>query len=342
MEVPGRMKERHFVADRGDDRRRLDLVLVRRLADIDDLSRSQIARWIRDGRVRVDGDPIRRSAQRLLKGQAITVLVPPLPSDPPPVIPQPVPLDVVWEDAHMLVLNKAAGVVVHPTWGHRYGTVMNGLKWRARRGSQPEMHPRLAHRLDKNTSGLLMVAKTDQALAGLARALQRREVEKEYLAVAHGRPDAGCGRISLPLGRDPEDPKRRRVLMDGGRPSETTWRLVASAPGGRGPSLIRCRPRTGRTHQIRVHLAAIGHPLIGDHLYALVPDGGVDELVIGGFARQALHAWRLRLRHPVSDGVLELEAPPPPDLCELLAACGLDLPLEDRPMMPGPASVEAS
>jgi len=312
------VKRRRFVADRGDDRRRLDLVLVRRLADIEGLSRSQVARWIRGGRVSVDGDEAGRTSRRLFKGQSVTVMVPPLPSDPPPLVPEAIRLDVIWEDEHMLVVDKAAGIVVHPTWGHRHGTVLNGLLWRARSWSRPELRPRLAHRLDKDTSGLLMVAKSDAALAGLARALQRREIEKEYLAVVHGRPCRESGRIEGAIGRDSEDPKRWTVTARGGRHSETRWWLLASSPSGRGPSLVRCCPRTGRTHQIRVHLAALGHPLVGDPLYGRERgDDPVDRAAVC-FPRQALHAWRLRLRHPIDDSPLEFTAPPPEDFRRLI------------------------
>lgn len=317
------LKRRRFVADRGDDRRRLDLVLVRHLADIEGLSRSQVARWIRGGRVSVDGDEAGRSSRRLLKGQAVSVEVPPLPSDPPPVVPEPVHLDVIWEDEHMMVVDKSAGIVVHPTWGHRHGTILNGLLWRARDWSRPELRPRLAHRLDKDTSGLLMVAKSDAALAGLARALQRREVQKDYLAVVHGRPRRESGRIEAPIGRDPEDPKRWTITQRDGRHSETRWWLLASPPGGGGPSLVRCRPRTGRTHQIRVHLAALGHPLVGDPLYGRERDDDAADRSAVRFSRQALHAWRLRLRHPIDDSPLEFTAPPPEDLRRLLEEQGL-------------------
>jgi len=317
-------ESRDFIADRGDSGCRLDQVVVRHLADLPELSRTEVSRWIREGRVQVNGEQVRRTSRKLRKGQRVAVARPPRASDPPPIVAQPVPLDVIWEDADMMVLHKSAGVVVHPTWGHRYGTILNGLAWRARDESESEMRPRLVHRLDKNTSGLLMVAKSRKALAALGRALQRREVEKQYLAVAYGKPGRSSGWVRLPIARDPEDPKKRTTRDPAGRVSETHWRLIASAPGDAGPSLFCCRPRTGRTHQIRVHLASLGHPIVGDHLYGLADRSRKEKGTIS-FPRQALHAWKLRLRHPISGEALEFTAAPPPDFIRLLSEWGLDL-----------------
>jgi 23S rRNA pseudouridine1911/1915/1917 synthase len=300
-------RARSIVADRGDAGERLDRALVRHLADLG-LPRVEVARWIRGGRVALNGDGAPKPAQRLAKGDRIAVALPPPPPDAPPLLAQELPLVVLFEDAHLLALDKPPGLVVHPTWGHRDGTLLNGLLFRARGWNEEVARPRLVHRLDKDTSGLLLVAKTRAAQAGLARAFQRRQVAKEYLALVHGRPAAAGGRVELPIARDPDDPKRRITTDPTGRPAITHWQLVADAP--RVPlALLRCRPQTGRTHQLRVHLAAVGLPVAGDPLYGPQPPV---------HPRQALHAARLAFDHPVTGERLELSAPLPPDLLALL------------------------
>jgi 23S rRNA pseudouridine1911/1915/1917 synthase len=310
---------RTFSADRGDARVRLDRVLVRHLADLS-LARVEVARWVRDGRVCVNGETAARPSVRLAKGDLVTVTLPPPPAEVPALRAQELPLAVVWEDEHLLALDKPAGLVVHPTWGHRDGTLFNGLLWHARDWSAAA-RPRLVHRLDKDTSGLLLVTKTRAAHAGLARAFQRREIGKEYLAVVQGRPAASGGRIELAIARDPADPKRRLAGVADGLPAITDWIVVAATAQH---ALVRCRPRTGRTHQLRVHLAARGLPIVGDPLYG--------EGVTPAFPRQALHAARLAFTHPVSSEPMELEAPLPGDLVGLLEALGI----------PSPARAETS
>ena len=296
-------------ADRGDAGERLDRALVRHLADLA-LPRVEVARWIRGGRVEVNGDAQPKAALKLAKGDVLRVVLPPPPPDAPPLLAQELPLAVVFEDAYLLAVDKPPGVVVHPTWGHREGTLLNGLLWRARDWDAAHQRPRLVHRIDKDTSGLLLVAKTRAAHAGLARAFQRRQVRKEYLAVVHGSPPASAGRIDLAIARDAEDPKRRVSGAVDGRPAVTSWQLMAeSRRDSRAFALLRCRPETGRTHQIRVHLAAVGLPIVGDPLY-----GPAERL----HPRQALHAARLALTHPVTAQALALEAALPADLEELL------------------------
>jgi len=296
-------------ADRGDAGERLDRALVRHLADLA-LPRVEVARWIRDGKVAVNGDGAPKASLRLAKGDLVAVTLPLPPPDAPPLLAQELPLAILFEDEHLLAIDKPPGLVVHPTWGHREGTLLNALLWRAREWDSAVARPRMVHRLDKDTSGLLLVAKTRAAHAELARAFQRRQVSKEYLALVHGRPSADRGRIDLPISRIPTDPKRRTTDDPSGRPALTDWQLVAEAPD-RPIALLVCRPQTGRTHQIRVHLAAIGLPIVGDPLY------GTGEPLL---PRQALHAARLALDHPVSGQRLELEAPLPPDLVALLAS----------------------
>jgi 23S rRNA pseudouridine1911/1915/1917 synthase len=308
---------RTLVADRGDAGERLDRVLVRHLADLA-VTRVQVARWVREGKVHVDGLAAAKPAQRTWKGQAIAVELPPPPPDAPPLLAEPIAVPVVWEDEHLLAVDKPAGLVVHPTWGHKAGTLLNGLLWRARDWPADGTRPRLAHRLDKDTSGLLLVSKSRAAHGGLARALQRRQIAKSYLAVAWGRPPAERGRIDLPIARDLADPKLRVAGAPDGRPSITEWEVLADgAWDGEPVALLGCRPLTGRTHQIRVHLAAVGLPLVGDPLY------GPGAAAPRRFPRQALHAWRLELLHPVSGEPLALEAPLPADLVALLAAAGI-------------------
>jgi 23S rRNA pseudouridine1911/1915/1917 synthase len=312
---------RAIVADRGDDGGRLDRVLVRHLADLA-TTRVQVARWVRDGKVVVEGAPAAKPAQRVFRGQRLVVELPPPPADAPPLLAEEMAVAVVYEDGHLLAVDKPPGVVVHPTWGHRHGTLLNGLLWRALGWADDGTRPRLVHRLDKDTSGLLVVAKTRAAHAELARAWQRRQVHKQYLAVVAGRPAAERGRVELAIARDLADPKRR-VAGTEGRPSRTDWEVLADgALAGRPVALLCCRPLTGRTHQIRVHLAAAGLPIVGDPLYG----SGDGDAPIG---RQALHAWRLELAHPVSGEPLRLGASVPTDLADLLAAAGIAEPASD-------------
>ena len=318
---------RLFLADRGDDRERLDRTLVRHLADLA-VSRVEAARWVRAGKVAVNGQPGGKPAQRLLRGDRVAVELPPPPPGAPPLLAEEMPIAVLHEDDHLLALDKPAGIVVHPTWGHRAGTLLNGLLWRAASESGEAVtpwRPRLLHRLDRGTSGVMLVAKTPLAQRVLARAWQRREVAKEYLAVVLGRPEARAGRVELAIARDPQDPKRRVAGPDG-RPSATRWELLAESPAGTDPvALLRCRPETGRTHQIRVHLAAAAMPVAGDPLYG----GGAPPLSprlageIAALGRHALHAAALSFLHPASGERMRLEAPLPRELRALLEAAAV-------------------
>jgi 23S rRNA pseudouridine1911/1915/1917 synthase len=231
---------------------------------------------------------------------------------------------VLFEDDHLLAIDKPAGVVVHPTYGHASGTIMNALLWHARNWMTGE-RPSLVGRLDKLTSGIVVVAKT----AAVHTALQRasRGSEKDYLAVVHGRVNAARGAIELGLARDPRD---RRVVVAanaGGAPSVTQFVRLAR---GDGLSLLRCRLVTGRMHQIRVHLSARGWPIVGDRAYgttsAPVSADPVVAAAVGAFPRQALHAWRVALTHPVTRERLRVEAPVPTDIRALLTIAGLTVP----------------
>jgi 23S rRNA pseudouridine1911/1915/1917 synthase len=221
-------------------------------------------------------------------------------------LPEEGPLSVVFEDQWIIVLDKPPGIVVHPTYKNWSGTLLNSVLWRMRDriGAQPG----ILTRLDKDTSGLVVMALTPEVHAAMQRDQTAGRVRKEYLAVVQGSPEPATGAIVRPLARDVAD-RRRVVVTDGGAPSETRYAVIANLRAGW--SLVRCELITGRTHQIRVHLASGGWPIVGDALY------GVADSTI---ARQALHAWRVRLPHPLTRQPLELEAPVPSDMRSLIGA----------------------
>jgi 23S rRNA pseudouridine1911/1915/1917 synthase len=340
---PGDRGERRvFRADRGDAGIRLDRVLRRHLADRPDVSRHALQGRIAAGEVAVNGRAAARPALRLRLGDEVALDLPPLP--PRRVHPaQELPLAILHEDEHLLAVDKPAGLVVHPAAGHRDGTLWNALLFRARGWSSPGdaesadglgeregRRPSLVHRLDRGTSGVLLVAKSAAVHAGLARALRAPVAEKVYLALVYGRTRLPHGRIAGKIGLDPAD-RRRRVVTEEGREALTLYERLGEAAAS-PLSLLACRLKTGRTHQIRVHLAALGHPLVGDPLYGeprhvagllrAIPDPHLAALC-RGLARPALHAWRLAFTHPVTRERLALESPLPPDLAGLLAAAGL-------------------
>ncbi len=300
--------------------------------------------WIAAGAVAVNGVAAARPAARLRRGDEIVVLLPPAPPRRLHLA-QELPLAILYEDEHLLAVDKAAGLVAHPTAGHRDGTLWNALLFRAQAWSAaarspadaPAPRPSLVHRLDRGTSGVLLVAKSAAVHAGLQRALRAAAAEKVYLAVVHGRTRREHGRMTWRIGVDPEDRRRRLAGAPGdpaaGREALTLYERLAESAAA-PLSLLACRLKTGRTHQIRVHLRALGHPLVGDAVYGLREcaaarldrlDGAVSE-TCAALGRPALHAWRCRFVHPVSRERLEIAAPLPPDLAALLAAAGLALP----------------
>jgi 23S rRNA pseudouridine1911/1915/1917 synthase len=315
---------RLLTADRGDAGRRLDLVLRRHLTDVHRATRTRVQAWITHGLVTVNGTPVRRVARRAVLGDLVSVVLP-AESDVPrrEVAPEDVSLDILFEDAHMLALNKPAGVVMHPSYKNAAGTLLNALLWHARGWPAPQ-RPSLVGRLDKLTSGVVVVAKT----AAIHAALQRAASEKDYLAVVYGRVKVARGEIDLKLAKDRTD--RRRIVASPlvGAASLTEFeRLARVAAPAAGLSLIRCRLVTGRTHQIRVHLAARGWPIVGDPAYgeprwSHIADARL-AAALRAFPRQALHAWRLAVTHPVTRERLILEAPVPHDLDELMREAGL-------------------
>ncbi len=213
-------------------------------------------------------------------------------------------LAVLYEDESLIALDKPPGTVVHPTYKNASGTLLNGVLWRFR--DRPGVQPGILTRLDKGTSGLVLVALTPD----LHARMQKQRMQKEYLAVVRGTPEPPRGRIAFPLARDPAD-RRRVVVTEAGALCETRYEVMPEVQAGHGRSAVRCELITGRTHQIRVHLAALGCPIVGDATY-----GMEDEAI----ARQALHAWRIALAHPVTRDRLQIEAPVPPDIRGLISS----------------------
>ena len=285
------------------------------VAAVAGISRAHAQRLIGDGRALVDGAR-RRSSDRLVGGERISVEL----SAPPDesLLAESIPLSVAYEDASMLIVDKPAGLVVHPSAGHDGGTLVNALLGRSRDRGEPlgsiagVGRPGIVHRLDKETSGLIVVAKTDAAQASLMRQFGERSVEKEYLALVRGEAPSPRGRIEAPIGRDPRD-RQRMAVVAGGRDSVTEYEQIGV---GGGYALLALQPLTGRTHQIRAHLAYLGLPIGGDLRYG----GGEGP---GGLRRQFLHAARLGLERPDDGGRLRAWSELPPDLAASLDAAGV-------------------
>jgi 23S rRNA pseudouridine1911/1915/1917 synthase len=318
---------REFTVDRGDAGRRLDLVLRRRLADLGPRSRASLQRWIAAGRVRVDEEVCARQSRRLPGGAKVAIDVP---AAPPRRAhePEPLPLSVLFEDEHLLVVDKPAGLVVHPTGRYPRGTLVNALLARAL-GWPDGCRPGLVHRLDRDTSGLVLVARHAEAHARLARAMMRRAVRKEYFALVYGEPRDARGRITLGLERDAARPARVRAVRHGGRPSSTAYELLARSTGETsGLSALACTLHTGRLHQARVHLAAAGLPIVGDAVYGEPRWKGLRSPGLAeacrSLARHALHAWRLSFAHPFDRADVVVEAPLPAELRALVACAEWD------------------
>lgn len=280
-------------------------------ADLSGLSRSRIQRLMADGRVTADGQPVR--ANTIVPPGAVLVIDVP-PPEPAGIEPEAIPLDVVYEDADVLVVAKPAGLVVHPSPGHRSGTLVNALLARdtVYGGIAGVERPGIVHRLDRDTSGLLMVAKNDAAQSSLMAQLKARRVKKTYLALVQGAVQAAAGRIEAPIGRDPRNRQRMAVVPDG-RPSVTGYRVRERLAGW---TLLEVDLVTGRTHQIRVHLAALGHSVAGDAVYGT----GTARRGPEGLGRLFLHAWRLVFATPATGDLVRLEAPLPQELEVVLAA----------------------
>jgi len=292
-------------------------------------SRGRIAAWIAEERVRVDGRP-GKAAQRLSGGERVEIEVPE--PAPPALIPQDLGVPVLWQDEAVIVVNKPAGLVVHPAAGHRDGTLVNALlpDLEAAADEDAPERPGIVHRLDRGTSGVLVVARTAEAMSALSAQFAEHSVERRYLALVWGEPRDASGTVDAPLGRHPTDRKRFAVVRSGKR-AVTHWRRLQGVrlSGGRASvplSLLECRLETGRTHQVRVHLAHLGLPVVGDPVYGR--RGATPEplrAALDGLDHQLLHAAILGFTHPISGERMRWELPPPEDFLAVLAAAGMSL-----------------
>jgi len=298
-----------------------DLRLDRALAELlPDLSRSFLARLVDEGHVAVDGRPVGKVSFRVAAGQEVTLDIPP--PAPAAAVSQELPLTILYEDADLVVIDKPAGLVVHPSAGHAEGTLVNALLFHIHdlSGVGGELRPGIVHRLDKDTSGVMVIAKHDEAHRALTAAWNGDKVVKEYLALVYGTPSPTRGRIDAPIGRDPRDRKRMAVVPRGRR-AVTEYEVLEPL---RYVSLVRCRLHTGRTHQIRVHMKHIGHPIVGDPVYSGpqwrgIPDKRIQK-VLESLKRQALHAAKLTIPHPRTDTLLTFTAALPNDLSSAIDA----------------------
>ncbi len=289
-------------AEARDAGKRLDSFLHERLPEF---SRSRLQSWIKEGRVRIADETVR--ASQILRGREVVTVEPAAPQ-PLRAEAEELPLEILYEDDDVVVVNKAAGVVVHAGAGHPRGTLVNALlhHFGALSTVNGDLRPGIVHRLDRETSGVLVVARTDGAHQSLARQFHEREVEKSYLALVHGRMKQREGRITSPIARDPERRTRMTAKLSSGRAALTDYKLLEQFER---LSYLAVRIGTGRTHQIRVHLASIRHPIVGDRLY------GAPASSLGRFF---LHAHRLRFRSPSTGDWIQVESPLPEELSRFL------------------------
>lgn len=309
-----------IVVEVPDEGKRLDHLVC---AHVPGCSRSLAVALIQAGSISVGGD-MKKAGYRVRAGDEIRgVMPPPAPSN---FDPEPIALDILYEDAALVVINKQPGIVVHPAPGHTGGTLVNAVLYHCPgiEAIGGELRPGIVHRLDRDTSGTMVVAKNAAAMKDLSDQFKARQVQKEYLALVWGAVSGESGNISLPIGRHPVDRKRMSTVSRKKRTAETHWQIESRF--GPHASLLRVRIRTGRTHQIRVHLAAMLHPVIGDTVYGgrrlsasyhhLAPDEVRAAVVSAG--RQMLHAWRLGFTHPVSGETVTFESPIPSDMAGLI------------------------
>jgi len=303
------MELREFVVAKGEAGQRLDLFL----SGESGLSRARVQRLIEAGHVLVAGHP-QKSRHRVSPGEQILLRIPP--AAPLLLTPEAIPLDILHEDEDLIVLNKPPGMVVHPGAGRSTGTLVNALLAHCvtLAGIGGVERPGIVHRLDRDTSGVLAVAKTEAAHHSLSRQFKARVVKKRYLALVHGEVRQGSGRIEAAIGRREHDRKRMGIRVRGGREARTVYHVLRRLPG---MTVLTLDLETGRTHQIRVHLAHIGHPVVGDQVY-----GGRRERRRGASDepradRQMLHAWRLAFHHPTNGAWVEFTAPVPEDFRRL-------------------------
>jgi len=291
-----------FIADRADER--LDLFLVRRLPD---LSRSYAQRLIVDGQVTVDGTT-RKANYKLRGGEEIVCTMPP--AEEIEICAEDIPLDILYEDADIIVVNKARGMVVHPAAGIYAGTLVNALLWHCKdlSGINGTLRPGIVHRLDKDTSGVMVAAKNDMAHHYLARQIRDKDARREYRAIVHGNIVPRAGVITGDIGRHPTDRKKMAIVRENGKPATTHFEVLERFGDY---TYAACRLETGRTHQIRVHMASIGHPLVGDPKYTAKKN---PFAIVG----QALHSLTLSLTHPRTEAKMIFTAPLPTDMEEIL------------------------
>jgi len=295
-----------------DAGQRLDRYLATRLPS---LSRTRVAELIAEGRVRVNGGATTKRSHRLTGGQTVEVEVEPRP--PLVAAPEDLPLEILYEDDDLVVINKPAGMTVHAGAGHAKGTVVNALLHRYRGLSTlgGALRPGIVHRLDKDTSGALVVSRTDATHASLARQFAARQVKKTYLALVHGRLARDSGTIGLPIARDLRRRTRMTTRRREGRVARTDWHVLARLDGY---TLAEVDLQTGRTHQIRVHFSALGHAVVGDTLYGAPKEPRAGRSALSPLRRNFLHAARIAFTHPATQKALEVRAPLPPALCEWL------------------------
>lgn len=314
--IVGERQARFTVAPE-EEGARLDLFLAGKEPG---LSRAQIQRAVAEGRVTVNGRPA-RAGRRVKVGDALALCIPaPRPSE---VLPEEILLQILYEDPFILVIDKPAGMVVHPAAGHQGGTLVNALLHHCRdlSGIGGVVRPGIVHRLDMETSGLLVVAKSDESHRGLAGQFKRHEVAKTYQAIVYGDPKTDGGRIEAPVGRHPTDRKKMSTKSRRGKGAVTVWRVRERFGVA---SLLEVDIETGRTHQIRVHLTELGHPVVGDKVYGgagrirTIEDSAV-RAGIKALQRQALHAWRLSFAHPVTGEKMRFSSPLPEDIAALRA-----------------------
>jgi 23S rRNA pseudouridine1911/1915/1917 synthase len=298
---------------------RLDRALA---AAVPTLSRERLKTLIRSGAVEASGTPIRDPAAKVRGEEALRVAVPE--ATPAHNEAQDIPLKIVFEDEHLLVVDKSAGLVVHPAAGNLDGTLVNALLHHcggSLSGIGGVARPGIVHRIDKDTSGLLVVAKTDVAHEGLAKQFAAHSIDRRYLAIVNGVPKAAGGTVDAALARSSANRKKIAIVAEGrGKRAVTHWTRLQVLDDG---ALVECRLETGRTHQVRVHMASIGHPLLGDPVYGRSGKAHGRTLKELQFQRQALHAAELGFTHPVTKHRLSFSSPMPPDMQELFNALGV-------------------
>ena len=291
--------------------------LDKALADASGLSRERVKSLIAEGRVMLDGNPAAQPSLKPAEGTVFRIAVPE--AAPAAAAPQDIPLSIVFEDEHLLVVDKPAGLVVHPAAGNPDGTLVNALLHHCRgqlSGIGGVARPGIVHRIDKDTSGLLVVAKSDVAHVGLARQFADHSIERAYLAVVAGTPVPPAGTVTGAIARSKVNRKKMAIVEDGrGKHAVTHFRTLETLGGA---ALVECRLESGRTHQVRVHMSSIGHPLLGDPVYGRTPKNLRNALAEECFSRQALHAARLGFIHPVSGEKLQFSSALPTDMERLI------------------------